>query len=76
MTDLTIKELHTILTELIEKGHGDSEFRLSYDSDCVYTTLPKSVDPLISFDYVTFSDYVPTTIKKRILWGFFTVPMI
>ena len=56
--DLTIKELYDILGELIEKGHGDSEFRISYDSDCVYTTLPESVDPIIGFDYVTFSDYM------------------
>ena len=25
MTDLTIKELHEILTELIHQGHGDKE---------------------------------------------------
>lgn len=65
MTDLTINELHSILTDLIEKGHGDNEFRLSYDSDCAYTTLSKSVDPIIGFDYVIFSDYRPMTIKKR-----------
>ena len=63
MTDLTIRELHSILTDLIEKGHGDSEFRLSYDSDCVYTTLPKSVDPIICFDHVIFSDYRGIEIK-------------
>ena len=57
MTQLTIKELKDILDELIARGHGDSEFRIRYDSDCVYTTIPKTVDPVIGFDYVEFSDY-------------------
>ena len=63
--DLTIQELHSILTDLIEKGYGDNEFRLSYDSDCAYTTIPQSVDPIIGFDYVIFSDYEPMSFKKK-----------
>lgn len=55
--DLTVKELHDILHELIEQGHGDKEFRIRYDSDTVYTTFHKDVDPVIGFDYVEFSDY-------------------
>ena len=55
--DLTVQELYDKLEELIEKGFGDNEIRIRYDSDTVYTTLPKSVDPVIGFDYVVFSDY-------------------
>ena len=38
--ELTIKELHEILSKLIEEGHGDKEFQMYYDSECVYTTIP------------------------------------
>lgn len=55
--DLTIRELRDKLDELINRGCGDSEFRVSYDSDCAYTTFAKDVDPIIGFDYVIFSDY-------------------
>ena len=55
--DLTVKEMYDLLGELIEKGYKDNEVRLSYDSDCVYTTIPKSVDPIIGFDYIILSDY-------------------
>ena len=57
MTELTIKELHSILEELIKKGYGDHEFQISYDSDCVVTSIPNTVDPIICFDRVIFSDY-------------------
>ena len=55
--DLTVQELYDKLEELIEKGFGDNEIRIRYDSDTVYTTLHKDVDPVIGFDYVEFSDY-------------------
>ena len=55
--DLTVKEMYDLLGELIEKGYGDNEVRLSYDSDCAYTTIPESVDPIIGFDYIILSDY-------------------
>lgn len=55
--DLTVRELYDKLKDLIEKGCGDNEVRIRYDSDCVYTTIPKTVDPIIGFDYVEFSDY-------------------
>ena len=65
--DLTINELHSILTDLIEKGQGNSEFRLSllrYDIDYPYATIPKRVDPIIGFDDVLFTDNRPATFKK------------
>ena len=55
--DLTIKELHTILTDLIEKGHGDKEFQLYYDSEVVYTTIPKGSPIRFIGDGVRFTDY-------------------
>ncbi len=58
MTDqLTIKELHEILTGLIEEGHGDKEFQLYYDGECVYTTISKGSPVRIIEDGVRFTDY-------------------
>lgn len=65
--DLTINELHSILTDLIEMGQGNSEFRVSllrYGTEYPYTTLPKRVDPIIGFDDVLFTDNRPATFKK------------
>lgn len=57
MTELTISELQTILTELIQKGHGDKEFQLYYDSEMVYTTISKGSKIRILEDGVRFTDY-------------------
>lgn len=57
MSELTISELHTILTELINQGHGDKEFQLYYDSECVYTSIPKGSKVRIFEDGVRFTDY-------------------
>ena len=57
MTDLTIKQLYEKLEELIEMGQGNSEFRVSCDSDSPYVTIPKNVDAILGFDYVLFPDY-------------------
>ena len=56
MTQLTISELHKILTELIENGHGDKEFQLYYDYECVYTSIPKGNKIRILEDGVRFTD--------------------
>lgn len=66
MTDLTVQELYDKLGDLIEKGFGDNEIRIRYDSDTVYTTLPKSLDPVIGFDYVEFSDYRGVRTNKEL----------
>lgn len=55
--DLTIKELHEILSKLIEAGHGDKEFQLYYDGECVYTTIIKGSKIRILDDGVRFTDY-------------------
>ena len=57
MTELTISELYEILTDLIEDGHGDKEFQLYYDSECVYTTISKGSKIRILDDGVRFTDY-------------------
>ena len=54
---LTINELHKILTKLIEEGHGDKEFQLYYDSECVYTTIAKGSPIRVSGNGVRFTDY-------------------
>jgi hypothetical protein len=55
--DLTVKELHDILYELIEQGHGDKEFQLYYDGECVYTTISKGSPIRLIGDGVRFTDY-------------------
>lgn len=55
--DLTVKELHDILHELIKQGHGDKEFQLYYDAECVYTTIPKGNKIRLIGDGVRFTDY-------------------
>ena len=57
MTDLTIKELHQLLGDLIEGGHGDKEFQLWYDSETVYTTIPKKSRIIVFKKGIRFSDY-------------------
>ena len=54
---VTIKELHTILGDLIECGYGDKEFQMYYDSETVYTTIPKGSRILIFKNGIRFSDY-------------------
>ena len=54
---LTISDLHKILGKLIEKGHGDKEFQLFYDSEYVYTSIPKDSPIRIFEDGVRFTDY-------------------
>ena len=54
---LTINELHKILTKLIEEGHGDKEFQLYYSSDCGYTTIAKGSPIRVIGNGVRFTDY-------------------
>ena len=54
---VTLKELHTILGDLIECGHGDKEFQIYYDSETVYTTIPKGSRILVFGKGIRFSDY-------------------
>lgn len=54
---LTISDLYNILDKLIEKGHGDKEFQLFYDGECVYTSIPKDSPIRIFEDGVRFTDY-------------------
>lgn len=57
MTELTISELHKILSELIEKGNCDKEFQLYYDSETVYTTIPKGSRIRVLSNGIRFTDY-------------------
>ena len=52
-----IKELHQLLGDLIECGHGDKEFQMYYDSETVYTTIPKKSRILVFKKGIRFSDY-------------------
>lgn len=54
---VTIKELHQILGDLIDGGHGDKEFQMWYDSETVYTTIPKKSRIIVFKKGIRFSDY-------------------
>ena len=54
---LSIQELYNILGELIEDGYGNKEFQIFYDSELVYTTIPKGSKIRLIGDGVRFTDY-------------------
>lgn len=54
---LTIKQFHTILGELIADGYGDKEFQLWYDSENTYTTIPLGSRIILYKNAVRFTDY-------------------
>ena len=54
---LTIKQLHIILGELIKDGYGDKEFQLWYDGEIVYTSIPKGSAITLFKESVRFTDY-------------------
>lgn len=54
---LTIKQLHTILEELIADGYGNREFQLWYDSETVYTSISKGSKITLINNAVRFTDY-------------------
>lgn len=53
----TIKELYIILGELIADGYGNREFQLLYDSECVFTSIPKGSSITLMSKAVRFTDY-------------------
>ena len=53
----TIKELYKILGTLIDDGYGDKEFQIYYDSEAVYTTIPKGSKIELNNEGVRFTDY-------------------
>lgn len=57
MADLKIKELHKILGELIADGQGDKKFEIFYDSETVYTSIPKKSRILMFSHSIRFTDY-------------------
>ena len=52
----TIKELYKILGALIDDGYGDREFQLSYDTQFVYTTIPRGSRVLVLNKAIRFTD--------------------
>ena len=67
--DLKIKELHKILGELIADGYGDREFQIFYDSDTVYTTIPKKSRILVFSKGIRFSDYEEDSSRDGLIEG-------
>ena len=55
--EYTLKELYKVLGALIDDGHGDKEFQLYYDSETVYTTIPRGSRVILLSKAVRFTDY-------------------
>lgn len=55
--EYTIKELYNILGALIDDGYGMHEFQIYYDSETVYTTIPKGSRILVLSKAIRFTDY-------------------
>ena len=54
---LKVNELYKILGELIEDGHGNTEFQIWYDGETVYTSIPKGSSITLINKAVRFTDY-------------------
>lgn len=67
--DLKIKELHKILGELIADGYGNREFQIFYDSDTVYTTIPKKSRILVFSKGIRFFDYEEDSSRDGLIEG-------
>lgn len=54
---LTLKELHKILGELIADGYGNRTFELWYDNEMRVTSIPKGSSITIISKAIRFTDY-------------------
>lgn len=54
---LTIKQLHMILGELIADGYGNREFQLWYDNETRFTSIPKGSAITLINKAVRFTDH-------------------
>lgn len=56
MFGLTLIEVRDKLNELIAEGHGDKEFRITYDSGYCGTGIPKKCKYEVTDTSVKFDD--------------------
>lgn len=56
-SEYSVRDLYKILGALIDDGYGDREFQLYYDSEIVYTTIPKGSRIRVLSNGIRFTDY-------------------
>ena len=61
---LSIKDLYTVLGELIADGYGNKQFQLYYDNESKYTNIPIKSRIFVYNRAIRFSDYKESFIEK------------
>ena len=61
---LSIKDLYTVLGELIADGYGNKQFQISYDNGSKYTNIPIKSRIFVYNRAIRFSDYKESLLEK------------
>lgn len=61
---LSIKDLYTVLGELIADGYGNKQFQMYYDNESKYTNIPIKSRIFVYNRAIRFSDYKESFIEK------------
>lgn len=61
---LSIKDLYTVLGELIADGYGNKQFQISYDNESKYTNIPIKSRIFVYNRAIRFSDYKESLLEK------------
>lgn len=61
---LSIKDLYTVLGELIADGYGNKQFQISYDNETKHTHIPVKSRVFVHDRAIRFSDYKESFIEK------------
>ena len=61
---LSIKDLYTVLGELIADGYGNKQFQISYDNETKHTHIPVKSRVFVHDRTIRFSDYKESFIEK------------
>ena len=61
---LSIKDLYTVLGELIADGYGNKQFQISYDNETKHTNIPVKSRVFVHDRAIRFSDYKESFIEK------------
>ena len=61
---LSIKDLYTVLGELIADGYGNKQFQLYYDNETKHTNIPIKSRVFVYDKGIRFSDYKELFIEK------------
>ena len=61
---LSIKDLYTVLGELIADGYGNKQLQISYDNETKHTHIPVKSRVFVHDRAIRFSDYKESFIEK------------